>query len=137
MPAAELDQLLQPVLAGKQALEKVFAPQEDGAEAELSTEEEPIAVGFEYTTWVSGQAQAGNIHAWQERRFVVRSLSLARRQEKSLRASIDRAQKEIRALNERKQGKPGLRSLEQAQAAAEPIAQAHGVGQSLRIVVKP
>jgi transposase len=135
MPAAELDRLLEPVFAGKQELEKVFAPQEDGSDAEPAAEEEPIAVGFESATSVSGKDQAGTAHSWQERRFVTRSLSLAKRQEKSLRASIDRAQKEIKALQERKQGKPILRSLEQAREAAERIAQAQGVGQYLRIEI--
>jgi|SRR5215468_3775273 len=132
MPAAELDQLLKPVFAGKQALEKVFAPQD----AEPVMAEQPIAVGFEYTASLSGKAQAGTVHCWQERRFVVRSLSLANRQEKSLRASLERAQKEIKALNERKQGKPILRSLEQAQEAAERIAQAQGVSEYLRIEIE-
>jgi transposase len=135
LPAAELDQLLEPVFAGKQALEKVFAPQEDGSNSEPAAGEEPLAVGFEYAAWVSGKDQAGTGHSWQERRFVARSLSLVKRQEKSLRASIDRAQKEIQALNERKQGKPILRSLEQAREAAERIAQAQGVGEYLRIEV--
>jgi transposase len=136
MPAAELDQLLKPVFAGKQALEKVFAPQENESNAEPAAGEEPIAVGFEYTALVSGEDQTGTAHTWQERRFVARSLSLAKRQEKSLRASIDRAQKEIQALQERKQGKPILRSLEQARETAERIAQAQGVGQYLRIEIQ-
>lgn len=136
MPAAELDCLLEPVFARKQKLQKVFAPQADGSNSEPTAKEGPIAVGFEYAVRVSGEDQTGRIHSWDERRFVVRSLSLAQRQEKSLRERIDRAQKEIKSLNERKQGKPILRSVEQAQEAAERILEAHRVGEYLRIEVK-
>jgi transposase len=136
MPTAELDRLLKPVFAGKQRLEKVFAPPEDGSSSAPTTKEEPIAVGFEYTVRVSGEDPSEIVHSWDERRFVVRSIGFARSQEKSLRERIARAQKEINALNERKQGKPVLRSIEQAQEAAERIAEAHRVGEYLRIEVK-
>lgn len=136
MPAAELDRLLEPVFAKKQKLQKVFASQADGSNSEPTAKEEPIAVGFEYTVRVSGKDQAGRIHSWDERRFVARSLSLAQRQEKSLRERLNRAQKEIKSLNERKQGKPILRSLEQSQEAAERILEAHRAGEYLRIEVK-
>ncbi|MGH9931448.1 MAG: IS1634 family transposase, partial [Pyrinomonadaceae bacterium] len=136
MPAAELDRLLEPVFARKQKLQKVFAPQEDGSSSEPTAKEEPIAVGFEYTVRLSGKDQTGRIHSWDERRFVVRSLSLAKRQEKSLRERINRARKEIESLNERKQGKPILRGVEQAQEAAGRILEAHRVGEYLRIEVK-
>jgi transposase len=136
MPAAELDRLIEPVFAKKQKLQKVFASQADGSNSEPTAKEEPIAVGFEYTVRVSGKDQAGRIRSWDERRFVVRSLSLAQRQEKSLRERLNRAQKEIKSLNERKRGKPILRSLEQAQEAAERILEAHRAGEYLRIEVK-
>ncbi|MCI0524248.1 MAG: IS1634 family transposase [Acidobacteria bacterium] len=136
MPAAELDRLLEPVFAKKQKLQKVFASQADGLDCEPPAKEDLIAVGFEYSVRLSGKDQSGTLHSWDERRFVVRSLSLAQRQEKSLRERINRAQKEIKALNERKQGKPILRSVEQAQEAAERILEAHRVGEYLRIEVK-
>src|SRR5262249_30435814 len=135
-PAAELDGLLEPVFARKQKLQKVFAPQADGSNFEPTAKEEPIAVGFEDPVRVSGKDQTGRTHSWDERRFVVRSLSLAHRQEKSRRDRINRAQKEIQSLNERKQGKPILRSVEQAQEAAERILEAHRVDEYLRIEVK-
>jgi transposase len=136
MPAAELDQLLNPVFAGKQALEKVFAPQPDGSDSKPEQKQEPIAVGFEYTVRVSGKDQAGRTQSWDERRLVVRSVSFAKSQEKSLRERIHRTQKEIKSLNERKQGKPVLRSLEQARKAAEQIAEDHCVGEYLQIEVR-
>jgi transposase len=136
MPAAELDRLLKPVFAGKQRLEQVFAPPADGSSPDPTTGEEPIAVGFEYTVRVSGEDQSGTAHSWDERRLVVRSVSLAKSQERSLRERLGRAQKEIAALNERKQGKPVLRSIEQAQEAAERIAESNRVREYLRIEVK-
>lgn len=136
MPAAELDQLLEPVFAGRKRLKKVFAPQEDGSNSEPTTIEEPIAVGFEYTVRVSGKDHSGKVRTWDERRLVVRSLSFAKSEEKSLRERLNRAQNEIKSLNERKQGKPVLRSVEQAQEAARSVAETHRVSEYLRIEVK-
>lgn len=135
MPTAELDSLLDPVFARKQKLQKIFALQAEEANSRPSAKEEPIAVGFEYSVRVSGKDESGTLHSWDERRFVVRSLSLAKSQEKSLRERINRAQNEIKALNERKQGKPILRSVKQAQEAAERILEEHRVGKYLRIEV--
>ena len=136
MPAAELDRLLEPVFSGKQTLEKIFAPLEDGANSESAAEEDLIAAGFEYIVSVTGNDQAGTMQSWDERRLVVRSISFAASQEKSLRQRIERARKEILALNERKQGKPVLRTVEQARQAAEKIADDLRVAQYLRIEVQ-
>lgn len=135
MPAAELDQLLKPVFAGKQAIEKVFAPQAEGSNSKSAKKEGSIAIGFQYTVRVSGNDQAGTVHSWDERRLVVRSVSFAKSQEKSLRGRIKGARKQIKSLNEGKQGKPVLRSLEQAQEAAHRMAEDHCVRQYLRIEV--
>ena len=94
-----------------------------------------MAIGFEYTARVSGKDQIGTLHSWDERRLIVRSVSFAGSQEKSLHARLKRARKEIKSLTERKQGKPILRSVEQAQKAAEQIAEAHRVREDLRIKV--
>lgn len=136
MPAAELDSLLRPVFAKKQKLQEIFAKQSDEANSEPTTKEDPIAVGFEYSVRVSGEDELGSLHSWDERRFVVRSMSFAQSQEKALRKRIDSAQKEINALNERKQGKPVLRSVEQAQEAAERILEDHRVGEYLKIEIQ-
>ena len=135
MPTAELDRLLKPVFAGKQALEKVFLAQEDGSDSDLTEEEDLLAAGFEYTACVIGKDQDGTVHCWDERRLVVRSVRFAQSQEKSLRERINRAQKEIQSLNNRKQGKAILRSIKQAREAAERIAEAHRVSEFLRIKV--
>ncbi|MBO0862080.1 MAG: hypothetical protein J2P21_27020 [Chloracidobacterium sp.] len=136
MPAAELDQLLEPVFAGRKRPRKVFTQQDDGSDTEPSAKEEPIAVGFEYTVRVSGKDHSEKDHLWNERRLVIRSLSSARSEEKSLRERIKRAQNEIKSLNERKQGKPVLRSLEQTEEAARSVAEAHRVSEYLQIKVK-
>lgn len=97
MPATELDQLLKPVLAGRRTLKKVFAPPQDGANSQPPTKEEPLASGFEDRVCLHGKDQAGTVHSWDERRLVVRSVSFAQSQEKSLRERINRAQEEIEA----------------------------------------
>jgi transposase len=87
---------------------------------------------------VSGKAPQGVVHTgptWDERRLVVRSLSFAASQEQSVRERLARAQAEIVALNQRKQGKPVLRSAAQAHAAAKQIADAQRVREYLRIEV--
>ncbi len=85
---------------------------------------------------MSGKDTAGKVQTWNERRLVVRSLSFAKSEEKSLRERIRRAQKEIASPNERKQGKPALRSRQQAKASACKVAEAHRVSEYLRIEVK-
>jgi transposase len=85
---------------------------------------------------VSGKDHSENSQTWDERRLVARSLSFAKSEEKSLRERLNRAQNEIKSLNERKQGKPVLRSLQQAQEAARCVAEAQRVSKYLRIEVK-
>ena len=85
---------------------------------------------------MSGKDHSENSQTWDERRLVARSLSFAKSEEKSLRERLNRAQNEIKSLNERKQGKPVLRSLQQAQEAARCVAEAQRVSKYLRIEVK-
>lgn len=131
LPAAELDQLLAPVFAQQQALTSVHARGEE----EQANAPDLLAQGFEYTVSVSGKEQKGVVPKWDERRLVVRSQSFAASQEKSLRARLTRAQEEITALNQRKQGKPVLRDAAQTQAAAAQIADVQRVREYLRIEV--
>lgn len=135
VPAAELDRLLRPVWAGKRKPIDIYAPPEDDDKTP-PTPDERIAVGFELTVSLSGKDQRGKTQYWNERRLVVRSLRLAESQEKSLRERVARAQAEITRLNERKQRKPRLLSLEPAQAAATRIAERHRVREFLRIEVR-
>jgi transposase len=135
VPTAELDRLLRPVWAGRRKPIDIYAPPEEEEKAP-PTPDERIAVGFELTVPLSGKDQTGKTQYWNERRLVVRSLRLAESQEKSLRERVARAQAEIARLNERKQRKPRLLSLEQAQAAATRIAERHRVREFLRIEVR-
>jgi transposase len=136
VPAAELDRLLEPVFAGQQPLLDVYPPAADLVMTEQPDLDERIAVGFEIRVGISGKDQAGKARTWEERRLVVCSLSFARAQTQSLDKRIKRAQQEIAALNQRKQGKPRLESQEQAQAAAQRIAEIHCVAEYLRIEVE-
>lgn len=135
LPTAELDRLLKPVFANKQALTDIYYLPDGDSPLQSATEDDRIAAGFEFTVRLSGEDRTGRVHHWDERRLVIRSLSLANSQEKSLRERIKRAQSEIKALNPRKQGKPRLTSLEQAQEVALRIAEAHRVSEYLRIKV--
>jgi transposase len=135
VPTAELDRLLRPIWAGKRKPIDLYAPPDDDQKA-APPPDEPIAVGFELTVPLSGKDQTGKTQHWDERRLVVCSLRLAESQAKLLRERVARAQTEIRRLNERKQRKPRLVSIEQAQAAAARIAERHRVREFLRIEVR-
>lgn len=135
VPAAELDRLLRPVWAGWRKSIDIYAPLE-ADEKKPPTADERIASGFELTVSLSGKDQRGKTQYWNERRLAVRSLRLAESQAQSLRERVARAQAEITRLNERKQRKPRLLSLEQAQAAATRIAERQRVREFLRIEVR-
>ena len=135
VPTTELDRLLRPVWAGRRKPIDIYAPSDDEQQAP-PTPDERIAVGFELTVPLSGKDQTGKTQYWNERRLVVRSLRLAESQEKSLRERVARCCAEIARLNERKQRKPRLLSLEQAHAAATRIAERHRVREFLRIEVR-
>jgi transposase len=117
MPEAALDRMLAPVLSGVLEPGEIRLPNADGA---LDEPAEPVAIGFAYTIELSALDQARQTRTWQERHLVVRSLALAARQEKSLRQRVARAVTEIKALDERKQGKqrvPDEAAAHQAVAA--------------------
>ncbi len=136
VPAAELDRLLAPVLSGQPPLLDVYPPAQDGAAMSEPDLDERIAVGFETSVRLSGKDQSGKVRTWNERRLVVRSLSFARAQTQSLHQRLARAQTEIAALNQRKQGKRRLESEQQLHEAARQIAAARSVAGLLRIEVR-
>jgi len=74
----------------------------------MDAPDDPVAIGFPSTVDQSAKEQAGQRQCWQERRLVVRSLALAASQEKRVRERGTRAVAEIKALDERKQGKKRL-----------------------------
>jgi transposase len=128
---AELERRLEPLWKGQQPLEDVRLTDESDAE----DDEAPDAVGFAYTSEQDGQDQAGHSWHWQEQRWVVRSLAHARLQEETLRQRAMRATEEIKALNERKQGKKRLTDEAETRQAAEAIVAKHHVAEVVRIAV--
>ena len=136
MPAAELDQLLEPVFAEKQPLVDVYPPTSNEVSDERPDLDQRIAVGFEETVRISGKTKSGKTLSWDERRLVIRSLAFANSQAQAQDKRLKRAQQEIAELNQRKQGKPRLQSIEQAQAAATRIAESYRVSKLLQIEVE-
>jgi transposase len=136
MPTAELDRLLEPVFAGQQPLLDVYLPDPDEVTLTEPDLDERIAVGFEISVRISGKDRAGKMRTWNERRLVVRSVRFASAQTHALHQRLARAQKEIAALNQRKQGKPRLTSQAQAQAAAQASAEAQQVAELLELEIE-
>jgi transposase len=117
--AAALARLLAPVWRGEQPLADVRL----SAAGHPDDQAEPEAVGLAAVLEPSGQGQAGPARRWQERRWGVRSLAHARRQEESLRQRAQRAVAEINALTARTQGTQRLAAEADAlQGAAALIA---------------
>src|SRR3954451_15561985 len=115
----ERRELLQPVFAGTQPLERVYRPGGDGQPDEL------VAEGF----WVDVELTAlvGDEQVrWAERRFLVRSLAYAQAQQAALERLREKATKALRELSVRKQGKKQLFHAELMEAAVA-IVQREGV----------
>jgi transposase len=129
VPAAELQQLLQPVWEGKQTVTVVHRAAEDGTDSP-----EEVAQGFEYTVTQRATVQGREV-SWSERRLVVRSTAHARRQAAALDQRVRRAVEELERLNERKQGKKRLTSRA-LRAKAEQIVARHGVAALIEVEVK-
>lgn len=111
-----MSELLEAVFDGREKLEEVFSA--GGG----CSKPQKIAEGYEYEARLES-ASAGKKQVWRERRFVVRSLKYAEKQKASLLARIAEATQEIESLNERKQGKRRLRSVEELAEAAHQVLQ--------------
>lgn len=110
---AELKRLLEAVWSGEQALTAIEQIGADG-------QKERIAEGYERSQFVTIPVDGEEVR-WQERLLVVRSLHLAQQQAARLRERMAKAQAEILALNERRQGKHRLRTEEELRQATEQI----------------
>jgi hypothetical protein len=106
--------LLQPVWQGRQALQRVYRPAEDGPGQEL------VAEGFFLDVPLRAEVN-GRWVSWTERRWLVRSLALAAGQHQQLDRRLRTAQEQLARLNERQQGKKRLTAQEMAAAAEEVI----------------
>lgn len=98
-PDAALERVLEPVWAGRQALEPVYRP---GQADELAPTK--LAEGFRYPVPINAEHE-GQPLTWIEQRLVVRSLKLAERQERALDQRLAQATAAIAELNVAGQGK--------------------------------
>ena len=121
--AEDRERLRAPVWSGEQPLADVRL----SAAGHTDDQTKPDAVGFASVIEHSGQGQEGPARRGQERRWGVRALAHARRQEESLRQRAQRAVAELNALTERKPGKKRLAAAAAAlQAAAALSAKQRG-----------
>ena len=104
---------LQPVWEGRQPLQQVYRPAEDGETEEL------VAEGFFLDVPLQAEIDGAQVN-WTERRWLVRSLAYAAGQHKQLDRRLQMAQEQLAQLNERKQGKKRL-TAQELQALAEAI----------------
>jgi hypothetical protein len=93
----ELDEALERVWSGAQALPSVFREQERGAPAR-------IAQGYERAVPMSGEGE-GKPQEWTERRLVVRSVRHAQAAAVALRARVAKAKHPVEALTRRGRGR--------------------------------
>jgi transposase len=113
MPREKLLDLIQPVLDGSIELTAVMRKQADGQIVH-------IADAFERELEQRAIVDDEPI-AWRERQIVTCSHKYAQSQTKALQTRLVRAQEEIDALNERKQGKPLLTTRSQYEDAVDKI----------------
>lgn len=115
MPAPKRRALLQPVWEGRQPLQQVYRPAADAADgAEL------VAEGFALDVQVQAEVNGRQV-VWTERRWLVRSLAYAQGQHQQLERRLQKAQAQLAALNERKQGKKRLTAGQLQTAAVEIV----------------
>src|SRR2546426_5011622 len=117
VPAEDLEHLLVPVWEQRQALTPVWRPAEMGAPAQKP---ELLAEGYEVTVELAA-ALDGRLVQWRDRRLVVRSVAWAEAQQHSLATRLAKAQAELAALNERRQGKKIYREAVEMRTAGEQI----------------
>jgi transposase len=113
LPRKQILELIKPVLQEPSLLTEVHRTQADGKTVHLAT-------GFERGGPQTVQVE-GETVTWNERQIIARSDKIAQSQTQSLQSRLARAQQEIATLNERKQGKPLLKTLLQYQMAVAKI----------------
>src|SRR5712691_2129180 len=115
----ELDEALEVLWSGEQALTPVFRERQDG-------KPELIAEGYDRLVPMSMEV-AGRLQSWTERRLVVRSLRQAQAAEAALRARVAKAMAQIEALNQRGRGKKRFEEVSALRQAVVTIVQRYGV----------
>ena len=126
--AEERRALLEPIRQGRQALKRVYRPDEEGQGQEL------VAEGFCLDVPLEGEVNGKQVR-WTERRWLVRSSAYAAGQHKQLQRRLEAACEQLARLNERKQGKKRLTAQEMATAADE-IVNEYRVGDMLDYQVR-
>lgn len=109
--------MLTPVWAQQQALTPVWRPGEPGASA---PEPALLAEGYEVSVELAATLDGRQVQ-WQERRLVVRSVAWAEAQRQALERRLAKAQAELAALTERRQGKKRYTDEAELRAAGEQI----------------
>lgn len=125
LPADVLGSYLAPVWTGEQTLTTIWRPRDNDPP-------EPIAEGFELAQTLTAQVN-GDVLSWTERRLVIRSFALVEAARRGLQARLTKAQAELAALLERKQGKKIFTDLVELRQAAEAIVTRHNVAGLLRL----
>jgi transposase len=125
LPADVLGSYLAPVGTGAQTLTTLWRPRD-------ADPPEPIAEGFELAQTLTAQVN-GELLSWTERRLVIRSFALVEAARRGLQARLTKAQAELAALLERKQGKKIFTALAELRQAAEAIVTRHDVVGLLRL----
>jgi transposase len=116
---SELDEALERVWSGAQALTSVFREDERG-------QSKLIAQGYEYQKPMSVEVE-GTPREWSERRLVVRSLRHAQASEAALRARVAKAKAQVEALNLRGRGRKRFEEITTLRQAVHEIVQRHRV----------
>jgi transposase len=115
----ELDEALESVWSGEQALTSVFRENERG-------EPTLIAQGYEHEVPMSVEVE-GKARQWRERRLVVRSIGHAGAAEAALRSRVAKAKAQVEALNRRGRGRKRFEEVETLREAVNDIVQRHRV----------
>ena len=124
----QIRQYLQPVWQGKQQLTPIDYDYANG-------ESKQIAEGFEIEIDKTTQLEGLEVN-WKERQLVVRSLSLAKTQEKSLRLRLQKTEDAFRKLKIPRRGKKKLTNIEQWKSATEAILNRYGTVELFRLDFK-
>ena len=115
----ELDEALERVWSGEQALSAVWRAQEDGTP-------QLIAQGYEREVPMSVEVD-GRRREWSERRLIVRSVRHAEAAEAALRARVAKAKAHVETLNQRGRGRTRFEDVATLRQAVTAIVQRHHV----------
>lgn len=118
-PQEVLEAYVQPVWNGQQALTSVERRNAEG-------QWEKIAEGYETQESLTAVYDGQEVK-WTERRLIVRSLAHAQAAETALCQRLEKAERELNALNERKQGKRRMADEPGLKQAVEEVLKDHQV----------